>query len=140
MTRKAPKLHAIYGTLFAVVAVGLPLMFYASGFRSVGSALLLSSVLVFAFALIKSGALATSWLAVQRRETIKNATRYELAKAMIFAALAVDALSGGLRLMHRFLLYDDSSMMVVLTAAGLLAIVAVLFLTRWFAGYLFTLR
>jgi len=42
--------------------------------------------------------------------------------------------------MHRFLLYDDSSMMVVLTAAGLLAIAAVLFLTRWFAGYLFTLR
>jgi hypothetical protein len=49
MTRKSSSLRAIFGALFVSVAVVLPLTFYASGFPTVGGALL-SSVLVFAIA------------------------------------------------------------------------------------------
>jgi hypothetical protein len=140
MTANAPSSRGIYVALFGAVAVGSPLAFYASGHPTVGGALLLSSVVVFAIAVIQSGALATTWLARKSGVTLANATRYELAKAMICAGLAVDALSGGIRLMQRFRLYDEPSMMVVLTAAGLLTIGSGLFLTRWFAGFLSTLR
>jgi hypothetical protein len=67
MTRKSPRLRAIYGALFVGDAVALPLIFYTSGFPTVGGALLLSSVLVFTIAIIKSGALGTSWLAGETR-------------------------------------------------------------------------
>jgi len=140
MIRKARRSGGIYAALFAGVAIALPLFCYATGFRAVGGALLLSSLLVFTLAVIRSGALATSWLTQQTRLTIENATRYELAKAMICAGLAVDALSGGIRVLRRFVLYDYFSMTVVLTAAGLLGVAAGLYLTRWFAGYLVTLR
>jgi hypothetical protein len=116
-------------------------MFYASGFPTAGGALLLSSVLVFAVAVVRSGALATYWLAGETRTTIENATRLELAKALICAALAVDAFFGGARVLDRYRLWHhEVSMTVLLTASGLLAIAAGLFLTRWFAGYLFTRR
>ena len=141
MTRKARRLRVIYGALFVGDAVVLPLMFYAAGFPSLGGALLLSGVLVFAFTVVKSGALSTSWLARETRGSIGNASRLELAKAFVCAALAVDALFGGVRVIARYRLWNhDLSLTVLLTTAGLLAIGAGLFLTRWFAGYLFTPR
>jgi hypothetical protein len=141
MTRKSSSLRAIYVTLFVSVAVVLPLTFYASGLPTVGGALLLSSVMVFAIAVMKSGALSTAWLVGETRGTIENATWYELAKALICAALAIDALFGGAHLVDRYRLWHHHiSWMVILTSAGLMAIAAGLFLTRWFAGYLFTRR
>jgi len=80
----------------------LPLTFYASGFPTVGGALLLSSMLVFAIAVMKSGALSTDWLASESRGTIENATRHELAKALICTALAIDVLFGGAHLVDRY--------------------------------------
>jgi hypothetical protein len=141
MTRKSSTLRAIYGTLFVSVAAVLPLTFYASGFPTLGGALLLSSVLVFAIAVIKSGALSTTWLAGETWGTMENATWHELAKALICAALAIDVLFGGAHLMDRYRLWSHHiSWIVILTAAGLLAIAAGLFSTRWFAGYLLTRR
>jgi hypothetical protein len=139
MTQKSPRLRAIFGALFIGGAVALPLMFYAAHHPTLGAALLLSGVLVFAIAFVRSGALATSWLAGETRGTIGNATRYELAKALTCAALAVDALFGGMRVLYRYRLWADGvTVTLVLTATGLLAIGAGLFVTRWFAGYLFT--
>jgi hypothetical protein len=141
MTQKSPRLRATYRSLFAGGALALPLGLYASGFPTVSGAFLLSSLLVFTIAIVKSGALATCWLAGEARPTIENATRYELAKAFICAALAIDALFGGARVMDRYRLWHHNiSRLVVLTMTGLLAIAAGLFLTRWFAGYLFTRR
>jgi hypothetical protein len=108
---------------------------------TVGGALLLSSVMIFAIAVMKSGALSTAWLAGETRGTIEKATWYELAKALICAALAIDAFFGGVHLADRYRLwYQHISWMVILTVAGLMALAAGLFLTRWFAGYLFTRR
>jgi hypothetical protein len=141
MTRKASSSRAICGTLFVGVAVAVPLTLYASGLPTVGGAFLLSSVMVFAIAVMKSGVLSTAWLAAETRGTIGNATWYELAKAMTCAALAIDALFGGVHLLVRYHLWHHHiSWMVILTAAGLMAIAAGLFLTRWFAGYLLTRR
>jgi hypothetical protein len=95
MTQKSPRLRAILGALFLGGAVALPVMFYAVGFPTVGGALMLSGVMVFAIAIVRSGALSASWLAGETRGTIADATRYELAKALTYAALAVDALFGG---------------------------------------------
>jgi hypothetical protein len=138
MTRKPSSLRVIYGALFvSVAAVVLPLTFYASGFPTAGGALLLSSVLVFAVTVVKSGALSAAWLAGETRGTIENATWRELAKALICAALTIDVLSDGAHLLDRHRLWNHPiSWMVILTAAGLLAIAAGLFLTRWLAGYL----
>jgi hypothetical protein len=141
MTRKSSGLRATYRTLFFSIAVVLPLTFYVAGFPTVGGALLLSGVMTFAFAVMKSGALSTVWLAAETPGTIKNATWFELAKALICASLAIDIFFGGAHLLDHYRLWGHHiSWMVILTAAGLLAIAAGLFLTRWFAGYLFTRR
>jgi hypothetical protein len=46
-------------------------------------------VLVFALAVVRSGALSASWLAGEPGATIGDATRFELTKALTCAALAV---------------------------------------------------
>lgn len=141
MTRKAPWLRAIFGALFLGGAVALAMTLYAAHFPTLGGALLLSGVLVFAIAVVRSGALATSWLAGETRGTIGNVTLYELAKALTCAALAVDTLFGGVRVLDRYRLWSDgATVTLVLTVTGLLAIGAGIFLTRWFAGYLLTRR
>lgn len=141
MTRKSLRLGAVRVTLFASIAVALPLTLYASGFPTVGGALLLSGVLVFAVAVMRSGALSTGWLAGRTRRTIENAARLELSKAWICAGLAIDVLFNGAHLLDRYRVWNyDISLVVILTVVGLLAVAGGLFLTRWFAGYLFTRR
>ncbi len=138
---RAANLPTIYRALFFGDAVAFPLILYALGFPTVGGALLLSSVVVFAVAIIRSGALATSWLGNQTLKTIEKAIRFELAKALVCAGLAVDVLFGGARLINHYHLWHHGvSLVVVFTAAGLLAIASGLFFTRWFAGYLFSQR
>ena len=102
-----------------------------------GGVLLLSSVLVFAVAAVKSGVLATSWLGRHTITLIREAARFEFAKAMVCGALAVDTLFGGVHAVRRYRLWgDEVTVIVVLTVAALFAIGAGLFLTRWFAGHL----
>lgn len=140
MTLKPSRLLVIYRMLFVSVAVVLPLAFYASGFPTVGGALLLGGVLVFAVTVMKSGALSAAWLAGETPRAIENATWHELAKALICAALTIDVLFDGAHLLDRHRLWNHHiSWMVILTAAGLV-IAAGLFLTRWFAGSLCTRR
>jgi hypothetical protein len=141
MTRQSSSLRAIYRTLFVCIAVVLPLTFYAAGFPTVGAALLLSGVMTVAFAVMRSRVLSSDWLAGETPGTINSATSYELAKALICAGLAIDVFFGGPSLLDHYRLWGHHiSWTVVLTASGLLAIGAGLFLTRWFAGYLVTQR
>jgi hypothetical protein len=134
---KHPKLRSLYQAIFVCDAIGLPLLFYAVGFPTVGGVLLLSSVLVLVVLVVKSGALATSWLGRHTITSIRPAARFEFAKAMICGGLAVDTLFGGVRIVDRYGLWRDHvSFIVLVTVAGLFTIGAGLFLTRWFAAYL----
>lgn len=141
MTQQSSRFPAIYRRLFVGIAVVLPLTLYAAGFPTVGGALLLSGVMIFAFAVMRSGVLSTDWLAGETPGTINSATWYERAKALICAALAIDVFFGGSPLMDHYHLWGHHiSLSVVITASALLAIAAGLFLTRWFAGFLYTRR
>jgi hypothetical protein len=92
-------------------------------------------------AVIRFGALSTSWLRRETPKTISSAARFELAKALVCAGLAVDALFGGAQAMQSYrLINHDVTVTLLLTVTGLLAIGAGLFLTRWFAGYLLSKR
>jgi hypothetical protein len=91
---RRPRLRSMYQALIVCNAIGVPLLFYAVGSPTLGGALLLSSVLVFAVLVVKSGALATSWLGRHTITSIREAARLELAKAMICGALAVDLPQG----------------------------------------------
>jgi hypothetical protein len=138
---RRPRLRSIYRAFFVGDAVALPLLFYVAGFPTLGGVLLLSSVLVFVLAVIKSGALSPSWLQRETRRTAGNAARYELARAFLCAGLAVDVLFGGVQMMETYrLINHDATITLLLTVTGLLAIGAGLFLTRWFAGYLLSKR
>jgi hypothetical protein len=127
--------------LFVTGALGLPVALYTAGLPTLGGAFLLSSVLIFAIRVSRSRVLAASWLAEVNPRVISDATRLELAKALTCAALAVDALASGFRVIDRFFAGPRAlSVSLVLTTAGLFAIGACLFLTRWFAGYLLSRR
>jgi hypothetical protein len=141
MTVMKPKRSTAYQALFVAGALTVPVLLYAAGFPTLGGVLLLSSVLVFVVAVIRFGALSTSWLRRETPKTIRSAARFELAKALVCAGLAVDALFGGARAMQSYrLIHHDVTVTLLLTVTGLLAIGAGLFLTRWFAGYLLSKR
>jgi hypothetical protein len=70
---KSPRLRSVYQALFVCDAIGLPLLFYVAGFPTLGGVLLLSGVLVFAVFVVKSGALATSWLGRQTITSVRHA-------------------------------------------------------------------
>jgi hypothetical protein len=74
MTQKSPRLRAILGALFLSGAFAVPVILYLAHFPTLGGALLLSGVLVFAIAVVRSGALSVSWLAGETRATIGDAT------------------------------------------------------------------
>jgi hypothetical protein len=134
---KHPRLRPVYQALFVGDAIGLPLLFYAAGLPTLGGVLLLSSVLVFVVVVVKSGALATTWLRRHTITSIRRAARFEFVKAMICAALAVDTLFGGAHIVDRYRLWqDDITVVVLVTVAGVFTIGAGLFLTRWFAAHL----
>jgi hypothetical protein len=134
---KSPRLRSVYQALFVCDAIGVPLLFYAVGSPTLGGVLLLSSVLVLVVVVVKSGALATSWLGRHTITSIRHAARFEFAKAMICAALAVDTVFGGVHVVNRYRLWrDDVTVIVLLTVAALFTIGAGLFLMRWFAAYL----
>jgi len=105
------------------------------GIPTLGAALMLSGVLVFVVAVVRSGALSPSWLQRESPRTIRNATRRELSWAFLCAGLAVDALFGGVRAMsHVSYGRHDILLIVVLTVAASFVIGAGLFSTRWSRG------
>jgi hypothetical protein len=135
------KISTWHQALFVAGAIALPVLFHIAGYPTLSAVLMLSSVLVFVAAVVRSGALSPSWLQWESPRTIKHASRRELSCAFLCAGLAVDALFGGVRAMsHVSYGRHDILLIVVLTVAALLVIGAGLFLTRWFAGYLLSKR
>jgi hypothetical protein len=101
---------------------------------------LLSTILVLTIRIIRSGAVSPAWLSQQNLRSISNAAQFELTKGFGCAGLAVDALFGGNRLMRAYQLYDPLSFTLLFTVSWLLAVGALLFLTRWFAASMLIAR
>jgi hypothetical protein len=135
MTLRPPTRATAYQALSVGGAVALPVLFYLAGYPSLGAVLMLSGVLVLVVAIVGSGALSPCWRQRESSRTIGSATRYELAKALVCAGLAVNAVIAIRRIPS-----PHFTIFVILIVAGLLVIVAGLFLTRWFAGYLLSKR
>jgi hypothetical protein len=121
--------------LVAGVALGFIFLAYAKGFPNVGGVLILSTLYVALWLLLKSGAFSASWLQRQSSFSIKNAMRFEFAKAMICAGIGVDGLAamlvGGLYFRGAELTTIVALTWIMAWGAG-----TCLFLVRWFAAYL----
>ncbi len=136
-----PKTKTSYQVLAATGAVTLAMLLYVAGYPTLGAALILSGVLVFLVGLVRSGALSPRWLQRESPKTIGNAARYQLAWALLCAALAVDTVFvGRLAMNHGTHPRHEVMLILILTVVLLLGIGAGFFLTRWFAGYLLSRR
>jgi hypothetical protein len=142
MPRSGGAASPIIGKVLAacIAAVGISLL-YRMGLADIGGVLILSAIIVSAISFVRSGALSATWLARQNSHSIRNAARLELAKAFICGALGIDtvrllrmALERGV--MH----YNAITVTLILTIAVLSAMGTGLYLTRAFAGYLFSRR
>jgi len=120
--------------IFFLLALSVSLACYPLGYTNLGGALLLSTILVFAANVVQSGAVSPAWATRQHLRSIRNAAQFELTKGFGCAGLAVDALQGGNRLMRAYQLYDPLSFTLLFTVSWLLAVGALLFLTRWLAA------
>jgi hypothetical protein len=126
--------------IFFIAALAISVACYPLGLTTLGGALLLSTILVFAVRVVRSGAVSPTGLTgvavlkAQNLRSIRNAAQFELAKGFGCAGLAVDALLGGNRLMRAYQLYDPISFTLLFTVSWLLAVGALLFLTRWLAA------
>jgi hypothetical protein len=132
-----PWLHQV---LFFVLAVGLSLACYPLKLTMLAGALLLSTILVLALRVVRSGAFSPLWLTRQNPQTIRNAAHLEMAKGFGCAGLAVDALVGGNRVMRAYQLDDPLSFTLLFTVSWLLTLGALLFLSRWLAATLLVTR
>jgi hypothetical protein len=129
--------------MFFLSALAISVACYPLGFTTLGGALLLSTILVFAVRVVRSGAVSPSGLTAikaQNLRTIRHAAQFELTKGFGCAGLAVDALLGGNRLMRAYQLYDPLSFTVLFTVSWLLAVGALLFLTRWLSASILMAR
>jgi hypothetical protein len=120
------------------VALGPVVLAYAMGFHAVGEALVLSGLCVALWSLLRSGALSALWLQRQSLLSIKNAARWEFAKAMICAAIGIDGLAAALE-GERYTFWVFSRTVLLAWIVVWVAI-ACLFLVRWFAAYLVSIR
>jgi hypothetical protein len=140
MQKKRADQRWLHQGIFFLVALALSLACYPLGFTTLGGALLLSTILVLTIRIIRSGAVSPAWLSQQNLRSISNAAQFELTKGFGCAGLAVDALFGGNRLMRAYQLYDPLSFTLLFTVSWLLAVGALLFLTRWFAASMLIAR
>jgi len=134
MQKKRADHRWLHQGIFFLLALALSLACYPLGFTTLGGALLLSTILVLTIRIIRSGAVSPAWLSRQNLRSIRSAAQFELTKSFGCAGLAVDVLSGGNRLMRAYQLYDPLSFTLLFTVSWLLAVGALLFLTRWFAA------
>lgn len=117
--------------LVVVVAIAM----YVLGLPNVGASLMLSGVLLFVIAYVKSGALSTSWLQTKDSISIIRATNLELAKAFICAAVGTDFVVAMLLGIRYGVIPETLIQAALLVALGLvLAIGTGLFLLRLAGG------
>jgi hypothetical protein len=125
--------------LAAGIAIGLVVLAYAMRFPNVGGILVLSTLYVAIWSLLKSGAFSASWLQRQSSFSIENAMLLEFAKAMICAGIGVDSLAA-FRVSRGFVAWSDLTAVVLLTWVTVWAAGTCLFLVRWFAATLIARR
>jgi hypothetical protein len=134
MQKKRADRRWLHQGIFFLLTLAGSLACYPLGFATLGGALLLSTILVFALRIVQSGVVSPVWLSRQNRRSIRDAAQLELAKGFACAGLAVDALFGGNRVMRAYQLYDPLSFTLLFTVSWLLALGALLFLSRWVAA------
>jgi hypothetical protein len=123
-----------------IAGFGIALL-YRFGLADVGAVLTLSAIIVSLITFVRSGALSASWLKTRDRQSIIRARYWELAKAFGCAGIGVDlvrVLRDGIS--YRYMPSSALSAAILLTVAVVTAMGAGLFLTRWFAAYLFGRR
>lgn len=123
-----------------IAGVGIALL-YRMGLADVGGALILSAIIVSAITFVRSGAFSVTWLRGENSHSIRNAARFELAKAFICGGLGIDAvrlLRAGLE--RGFMPLTQLTVTLILTVAVLSAMCTGLYLTRAFAAYLVARR
>jgi hypothetical protein len=140
MQKSSPDRRWLQEVIFFILALVASLGCYPLKWTMLGGSLLLSTVLVFAVRMVRSGAVSPLWLTRQNPHTIRNAAQFELAKGFGCAGLAVDALDFGNRVIRAYQLYDPLSFTLLFTVCWLLALGALLFLSRWLAATLLVAR
>jgi hypothetical protein len=138
-----PQTWPVLRQLLAIcAAVGLIVLAFALGFPNVGGVLILSTLYVVVWTLLKSGALSTSWLQRLSPSSLKNASRIEFAKAMICAGIGVDGLAAMLIVWrYRMIGQNEDLRDIILLTWLLLWIAGIgLFLVRSYAAYLLARR
>jgi len=133
---------SIIGKVLAacVAGVGIALL-YRMGLADIGGVLILSAIIVSVITFVRSGALSVTWLRKENSHSIRNAARFELAKAFICGALGIDAVRLLRMGLERGVMdYTAVTVTLILTAAVVSAMGAGLYLTRAFAAYLFARR
>jgi hypothetical protein len=134
--------RALIGKVAAVciAAIGISLL-YRMGLADIGGAMLLSAIIVSVITFVRSGALSVTWLHKENSHSIRNAARFELAKAFICGALGVDAVRLlRMALEHGVMPYTVVTVTLILSVAVVSAMGTGLYLTRAFAAYLFVRR
>jgi hypothetical protein len=92
----------IIGKVLAVCVAGVGIaLLYRMGLADMGGAFILSAIIVSVITFVRSGALSVTWLRRENPHSIRNAARWELAKAFICAALGID----GVRLLRKGMEY-----------------------------------
>ena len=132
----------IVGKVLAVCIAGFGIaLLYRMGLADIGGVLALSAIIVSVITFVRSGGLSTTWLARENRHSIRNAARFELAKAFICGGLGIDAVKLlRMALESEVMPYNAITITVILTVAVVSAMGTGLYLTRAFAAYLFARR
>lgn len=140
MQKSSPDRRWLQEVIFFILALVASLACYPLKWTMLGGSLLLSTVLVVAVRMVRSGAVSPLWLTRQNPHTIRSAAQFELAKGFGCAGLTVDALGFGNRVIRAYQLYDPLSFTLLFTVCWLLALGALLFLSRWLAATLLVAR
>jgi hypothetical protein len=132
----------IIGKVLAVCIAGAGIaLLYRMGLADIGGALILSAIIVSVITFVRSGALSVTWLRRENSHSIRNAARWELAKAFICAALGIDAVRlVRMGLEHEVMRYTAVTITLIITVAVLSAMFTGLYVTRSFAAYLLARR
>ena len=113
----------IIGKVLAICIAGVGIaLLYRMGLADIGGELILSAIIVSVITFVRSGGLSTTWLARQNSHSVRNAARFELAKAFVCGGLGID----GVRLVrmgleHEVMHYTAVTVTLILTVAVLSA-------------------
>jgi hypothetical protein len=132
----------IMGKVLAVCIAGVGIaLLYRLGLADIGGVLVLSAIIVSVITFVRSGALSVTWLRRENSHSIRNAARFELAKAFICGGLGIDAVRlVRMGLEHQVIHYTPVTVTLIVTVAVLSAMFTGLYATRAFAAYLLARR